>query len=238
MEELTLQVEMRKAVGGKGQLSAPRATQKIPAVIYGGEKPALSIFVAEKDLAKVRGSGKTNAILTLKHDKGTDTVILKEVQRHPVSRAFLHADFQRISLKVAIEVKVPVKATGEAPGVKLHGGILEFVLREVEVKCLPTAIPNAILVDVSKADIGHALHVRDIAPIEGVTILTPAEQVLITVVAPKAEEAPAAEAAAGAAEPEVVAAKGKKEEEGAAGEGEKGAAKPGEKGKEKEAPKK
>lgn len=241
MEENILQVEMRKAAGGKGPLSASRADSKIPAVIYGGEKEPVTIFVAEKDLTRVRGQGKTNAILTLKHAKGTDTVILKEVQRHPVSRAFLHADFQRISLKKEIEVKVLVKPVGEAPGVKLHGGILEYILREVEVKCLPTAIPEFIAVDVSKADIGHALHVRDLPAIAGVVVLTNPEQVLITVVAPKVEEAPAVEAVAGAtgAEPEVIA-KGKKEEgeAGAAAEGEKGAAKPGEKGKEKEAPKK
>lgn len=233
MEELTLQVERRRAAGGKGPLRGPRAAQKIPAVIYGDGKPAVAIFVAEKDLTRVRGQGKTNAILTLKHDQGKDTVILKAVQRHPVSRQFLHADFQRISLQKEIEVRVAVKTVGEAPGVKLHGGILEHILREVEVKCLPTAIPEFLSVDVTKLDIGHALHVRDLAPAPGVTVLTHAEQVLITVVAPKAEAAPAEAAAAapGAAEPEVIA-KGKKEE------GEAGAAAPAEKGKEKEAPKK
>ena len=235
MQEIVFQVEARKDAGGKGKLSASRAEHKIPAVIYGGDKPSMPIFVEEKDLSKVKGKGQSNAILTLKHDKGTDTVILKEVQRHPVSRAFLHADFQRINLKQEIEVEVPVKTSGESPGVKLHGGILEHVVRAVEIKALPTNIPQAMMVDISKLDIGHALHVKDITPIPGVTILTPAEQILITVVVTK-EEAPAAEAApaAGAAgsEPEVIA-KGKKEEgEGAA------AAPAAEKGKEKEAPKK
>jgi large subunit ribosomal protein L25 len=237
MEELTLQVEMRKEVGGKGQLTASRASQKIPAVIYGGDKTAVSIFVAEKDLVKVRGTGKTNAIITLKHDKGTDTVLLKEVQRHPISRAFLHVDFQRISLKKEIEVKVAIKVVGEAPGVKLHGGIMEYVLRELEVKCLPTSIPDSIKVDVSHADIGHAIHVKDIPAMEGVTILTSPEQVLITVTAPKAEEAPAAETAAAGTEPEISVAKGKKDEEGAEGEKGKAAAPAAEKGKEA-APKK
>jgi len=235
MQEIVFQVEVRKeATGGKGKLSGQRAEHKIPAVIYGGDKPSMPILVAEKDLSKVKGAGKSNAIVTLKHDKGADTVILKEVQRHPVSRAFLHADFQRISLKQEIEVKVPVKTVGEAPGVKLHGGILEHVTRDIEIKCLPTAIPQALTVDISKLDVGHALHVKDITAIPGVTILTNPEQILMTVVVTK-EEAPTAaeaEAAAIAAQPEVIA-KGKPKEEGEAG-----AAAPAEKGKEKEAPKK
>jgi large subunit ribosomal protein L25 len=239
MQEIIFQVEVRKnETGGKGKLSAQRAEHKIPAIIYGGDKPSIPILVGEKDLSKVKGAGKSNAILTLKHDKGTDTVILKEVQRHPVSRAFLHADFLRISLKTEIEVKVPVKTLGEAPGVKLHGGILEYVLRDIEIKCLPTAIPQALTVDISKLDVGHALHVKDILAIPGVTILTNPEQILITVVITKEEAPTAAEAAAaaGAAEPEVIAKGKPKEGEEAAPAAEAG--KGAEKGKEKEAPKK
>jgi len=128
-------------------------------------------------------------------------------------------DFHRISLKQEIQVKVPIRPFGEAPGVKLHGGIMEHILREVEVKCLPTAIPESIPVDLSSLDMGHALHVQDLSVPPGVSVLTPGDQVILTVVAPK-EEVVAAEVAPGAvvsAEPEVIG-KGKKEEvaEGAA----------------------
>src|SRR5262249_38096380 len=130
---------------------------------------------------------------------------------------FTHVDFQRISLKKEIEVKVPIKTVGDAPGVKLHGGILQHTLREIEIKCLPTAIPEALTIDISTLEMSHALHVSDIKGPAGITTVTGREQVLVSVVGPKAEEAPAAAAATpGAAEPEVVAAKGKKEEEGAA----------------------
>jgi len=224
MEEMSLQVEIRK-MGTKGGLNDERAARKIPGVVYGGDKPSVPVFVSEKDFLKVRGSGKSNAVVTLKHAQGTDTVILKAVQRHPVSHQFTHVDFQRISLKKEIEVKVPVRITGEAPGVKLHGGILEHILREIQIKCLPTAIPDALTVDVSSLDIGHALHVRDLTVPAGIAILSGPELVLITVVAPKAEEvAEPAAAVPGAAEPEVLTAKGKKEEEGAAPAGEKGKA--------------
>lgn len=233
MEQLVLQVEIRKQ-GTKGELNAMRADKKIPAVIYGGDKPPMPVLVAAKEFTRIQTAHRANAILTLKHPEGSDTVIMKAFQRHPVGHHFTHVDFQRISLKKEIEVRVPIRTLGEPPGVKASGGLLEHILREVEVKCLPTAIPEAIELDVSKLDIGDTLHVRDIKPIPGVNILTDPEAVLVSVLAPKAEEvAPAAVPAEGAAEPEVIA-KGKKEEEGAAAEAGKG--EKVEKG--KEAPKK
>ena len=239
--ELQLEAELREGRSTDGGLRQSRQAQKLPAVVYGGKKPPLAVTVSERALRKAIQSGGANAIIHLKHPKGEDTVIVKEVAKDVVTHAPLHVDFQRISLKEKIEVKVHLKIVGEAPGVKLQGGILEHILREVEVRCLPTEIPHEIPIDVSTLNINQRLCVSDVKVPAGVEVKTPAEQIVVNIVAPTAEEAAPAAAAEGApAEPEVIA-KGKKEEEGA--EGEKAAEKPGEKGKagpaaEKKAPEK
>lgn len=219
MKEIELKVELRQnGKGTKKELSGLRSTRMIPAVVYGGDKPPVSVVVSEKDLTKATKSGGANAILHLKHAKGEDTVILKVMQRHAVSLAPIHADFQRISLKEKIEVKVPIHVVGEAPGVKLHGGILEHVLRELRVRALPTAIPQKIDIDVSSLELNQNVLVKDVKVPNEVEVLDAADHIVLNVVQPTAEAAPATPeaAAAGAAEPEVIA-KGKKEEEGAEG---------------------
>src|SRR5262249_53598617 len=143
---------------------------------------------------------------------GEYTTLIRDVQYDPLTHAILHLDFQHISLTETIEVKAALHLTGLAIGVKDGGGVLEQIIREIEVRCLPTAIPAALELDVSALGIGQSLHVRDVqAP--GVTVLTDPDQTVATVVAPTVvEEKPAEEAAEVAAEPEVVGAKGKKEE--------------------------
>lgn len=219
MKEIELKVELRKnGKGTKKELSTLRTARMIPAVVYGGDKPSVSVVVSEKDLTKATKTGGANAILHLKHEKGEDTVILKMLQHHAVSLAPIHADFQRISLKEKIEVKVPLHVVGEAPGVKLHGGILEHVLRELRVRALPTAIPQKIDIDVSSLDINQNVLVKDVHVGEDIEVLDAADHIVLNVVQPTAEvAAPTPEAAAVAGtEPEVIA-KGKKEEEGAEG---------------------
>lgn len=236
MEEIKLKAELRSKVGGKGGLSSARKERKIPGVVYGGEKPPVTVTVPEKEILRVLKSG-SNVIVRMEYPQGADTVILKALQRHVVTEALTHVDFQRISLTEKIEVRVHIKLVGEAPGVKLHGGIIEHSARELKIRCLPTAIPKEIPVDISALDIGSSLHVKDITVPEGVEILDDGSHMIASVITPKEEAAPvaAAEGAAGAAEPEVIA-KGKKEEEGAVAEkaGEKPAAP--EKGKEASKP--
>jgi large subunit ribosomal protein L25 len=233
-EQLVLEAELREGKSTDGKLRELRKAQKLPAVIYGGKKPPLTVIVSEKALRKAIQTAGANAILTLRHPKGEDTVILKEVMKDVVTSAPLHIDFQRISLTEKIVVKVHVKIRGEAPGVKLQGGILEHILREVEVRCLPTAIPHELPIDVSKLGITESLHVRDIEVPAGVEVLQGPDQIVVNIVAPAAEEAaPAPAEGAAAAEPELSVTKGKKEEEGAPGAAaEKGKpAAPAEKGK-------
>jgi large subunit ribosomal protein L25 len=148
-----------------------------------------------------------------------ETVLLKELQRDFLTHAVIHADFQRISMTDKLEVNVPLHITGEAPGVKLGGGILEHVLREVRVSCLPSDIPDGLNVDVSRLQLNQGLKIKDLAPLPGVEVLNEPESIVVNIVAPAAEEvapvAAAAPVAAGSTEPEVIA-KGKKPEEGEA----------------------
>jgi len=204
---------------GKGAARKARAAGQIPAVLYGhGETPQpVAVEFREFEVA-LRNHKGSNAIVNL-NVAGTEvTALVRDVQYDPLSRAIIHLDFQHISLTEHIEVDVPVHFVGTPVGVKDGGGILEHIMRTVEVRCLPTAIPPAIDLDVSKLEVGESLHVRDIQA-QDLQILSDPDTTVATVVAPTVTEeaaAPGAEAAAatpGAAEPEVVSAKGKKEED-------------------------
>ena len=218
--EITLNVEVRAAKGTKKVLSTLRAASTIPAVVYGGTKAPIMLSLSEKDLMAARKKGGANAILRLKHAKGEETVIVKELQRHPVTDRPVHADFQRISLTQKIEAKVPLNIVGEAPGVKTSGGMMSIDMRELRIKALPTAIPQKIDVDVSKLELHQSIHVKDLALAEGVEVLDSADAAVIRIVLAKvevvAEPVPGAvvEGAVAAAEPESASTKGKKDEEG------------------------
>jgi large subunit ribosomal protein L25 len=205
---------------GKGWARKARAAGQIPAVIYGhGETPRpIAVDFREFEVA-LRGHKGSNAIVNLSVGGGEVTALVRDVQYDPLSRAIIHLDFQHISLTEQIIVEVPVHFVGLPLGVKDSGGILEHLVRTLQVRCLPTEIPPGIDVDVTALNIGENLHVSDLAPGTGYEIITEADVAVAAVVAPAAEEvvaAPVEGEAAAAAEPEVVGAKGKKEgEEGA-----------------------
>lgn len=217
--EITLNVEVRAAKGTKKVLSSLRAQSRIPAVVYGGTKPPLTVALSEKELLAGRKKGGANAIFRLKHAKGEETVIVKELQRHPVTDRPVHADFQRISLTQKIEAKVPLEFVGESVGVKTNGGMLSIDMRELRIKALPTAIPQHLDINIAALDLNQVLHVKDIVLPAGVEVLDGADQAVIRCVVAKEIEvaAPAAatpDAAAAAAEPESSSTKGKKDEDG------------------------
>ncbi len=209
----------RREQTGKGAARKARAAGLIPSVLYGhGEVPvALSVSSREFELAVRRQGG--NPIIGLALDGGEYTALIRDVQYDPITHDIIHLDFLHISLTETIEVEVPIHFVGIAVGVKDAGGILEPILRELKVSCLPTAIPAFVEVDVSALNIGDSVHVSAISA-PGVTVLTDLEATVATVVPPTVhvEEKPAEEAVAAAAaeptEPEVIA-KGKKEEEAA-----------------------
>jgi large subunit ribosomal protein L25 len=130
------------------------------------------------------------------------SMLVKELQRDPVTGSMLHVDLYAVDLQQTIQVSVPIHVTGTAEGVKM-GGILDQTLREIELECMPEAIPQEIPVDVSALDIGQSLHVRDLALPEGVTLQSDPDLAVVLVAAPAAEEEVAAEVEAGAEAPAV-----------------------------------
>jgi large subunit ribosomal protein L25 len=151
----------RRETLGKGGARKARAAGRIPGVLYGhGEEPVpVTVQAREFDLA-LRGHKGGNPIVNLAVGGGEYTALIRDVQYDPLSHDILHLDFQHISLTETIEVKVAVHLTGLPIGVKDGGGILETILRDIEVRCLPTAIPSSIEVDVSHLAIGDSVHVR------------------------------------------------------------------------------
>src|SRR5215831_5866133 len=206
---------------GKNAARRLRREGFVPGVVYGGKKDNIAVAVDPKALQKVlRSEAGRNSILRLDiANEGATNAILKSWQVDPIRESFLHADFYRIAMDVAIRVTVPIHVVGEARGVKVDGGILELIMREIEVECLPGDIPGGIDVEVSDLGLNGALRVSDLPANAKVKILESPDQVVVHVVSIKEEEAPApaavaveGEAAAAPAEPEVLK-KGKKEEE-------------------------
>src|SRR5215467_951170 len=221
MAEITVKAEGRSDFG-KNASRRLRQKGMVPAIVYGGNGGNVSVAVDPKALQTVlRSEAGRNAILRLEiAGEGATSAIVKSWQVDPVREHFLHADFYRIAMDVALRVTVPIAVKGEARGVKTEGGILELVLRQIEIECLPGDIPERIEVEVSDLGLNQGLRVSDLPITAKVKVLQNPDQVVIHVVSVKEEE-PAATAAAPAegeaaaaapAEPEVVK-KGKKEEE-------------------------
>ena len=204
-----------RTVVGKAEAKRLRRARRIPGVVYGGPRGPVPVVVNPQELLSALGAGE-NVLINLSLD-GADgshasMVILKELQLDPVKGRPLHADFQEISMERKIRVEVPLVLTGDSLGVKSKGGILGQPLRQLFVECLPLDIPERIPVDVSGLDVGDAIHVRDLTVGEGIRILEDAGRVVVSVVAPAAEEV-AAPVEEKPAEPEVVGKREKPEAE-------------------------
>ena len=176
----------------------------------------MAVAVDPKALLRILHSDSgANTLITLNLDGGQSRVMVKEYQLDPITHHLLHADFYQLAMDKAITVTVPVLVKGEPKGVKLQGGLLDFVTRDIEVQCLPTDIPEHIDVDVTELMLHQSIRVRDLAVDPKWKPVTDGETMLVHVVMPKAEESAAAAtdaaAPAAAAEPEVIK-KGKTEE--------------------------
>jgi large subunit ribosomal protein L25 len=197
MEQVALEGFFRKP-SGKGGAHALRREGNIPAIFYGPETEPIPIYVIKRTLEKTLKKQNNENILyqlTIKGDKKetVKTVMLKELQKNPIDQEILHIDFFEVSLFKEIDVTVGLKVVGKASGVE-QGGILQEISRDVEIRCLPTQIPNHIEVDVSALEIGDSIHVKDLKLPEGIQVLSDVNQTLITVVPPIIEEKPEAEA--------------------------------------------
>jgi large subunit ribosomal protein L25 len=225
--EATLEA-VKRETRGKNEARRLRAAGRIPAVVYGAQKTGetgktVEVAVDPKPLLRILHSGSgVNTLITLKVDgEGDSRVLVKEFLLDPVTEKLLHADFFRVNMDRKITVTVQIVTKGEPRGVKLEGGVLDFVHRELEIETLPGEIPEHIEVDVTNLGLNDAVYVRDVIgdakwiPIQGRDLM------LLHIITPRAVEEPVvAEAATvaaavpgAAAEPEVIK-KGKTEAEG------------------------
>jgi large subunit ribosomal protein L25 len=216
MAEITLEVTNRDDAG-KGVARKLRQQGKIPAVVYGAHRDPAKIVVDRKAVSELiqKSEHGVRSIFLLKM-AGTDQqrhAMIKDIQIDPISRRMTHIDFVRILLDEVVRVTVPVHVSGTAIGVK-EGGLLDWQVRELHVECLPSAIPDAIDIDVSPLAHHQYYRISDLKLPEGVKVLDDLDRVVVGVTHAKAEAVvePAAEVAAVAAEPEVIT-KGKKTEE-------------------------
>jgi large subunit ribosomal protein L25 len=212
-KDITIAVEVRTS-RGKNEARRTRNEGKIPAVVYGAYKDAVSIAISPKELTKVtRSNSGLNTIFNIAVEGGETTpVMVVDQQVDPIRGRLLHADLKRIDLTKRIKVTVPVHTEGEPYGVKVQGGQLEIITRDVEIECLPDDIPESFTVNVSELKIGESKRSSDIAMPDSIKLMSDPQSVIAHIVSLRAEEPAAAAEGAAAAEPEV-AKKGKKEEE-------------------------
>lgn len=219
--ENTVTAQPRKA-GGKNDARRVRTTGMVPAAVYGAGKDPVAVSVDPKSVTKIlRSESGHNTIFDLALDGGAEKVMIVDWQYEPIKGKLLHVDLKRIAMDKVLRVNVPVMLKGTPEGVKTEGGILEQLVREVEVECLPADIPTAITVDVSNLKFGENIRVSDLAHGDKLKFLTDEDQMVAHITHVKEEvvatpEAVAAEVGAAPSEPEVIK-KGKGETEGAEG---------------------
>jgi large subunit ribosomal protein L25 len=218
MQRQELKAELREELG-KTSVKKIRDKGYVPGVVYKKGASTMNIKLNEKELFKaIHTRAGENILLDLLIDDGKNkskkkTVIIKEVQRHPIKEKILHVDFNEILLTETIKVNVPIVAKGKPEGVVKDGGTLGYILREIQVECLPTQIPEKIEVKVDGMKIGDSIYVRDLVVASGIKILNDPELTVITIEAPYVEKPPEEAAAEEVTEPEVIKKERKKEEE-------------------------
>ena len=214
MERIIIHAEKREETG-KGVARSLRRSNMIPAVLYraGGSLP---IKLPKKEITRfINTTAGEQIMVDLQFADGENKLaLIKDYQVDPTRRELLHADFFEVLLTEKVKVNVHIIPTGEPIGVKRDAGILQNLLRDIEIECLPDKIPGHLKIDISGLEIGQSFHVRDLQIEEGIKVLTDPGEVIVNIIAPLVEAvAPVAEVAAPAvAEPEVMK-KGKKEEE-------------------------
>jgi large subunit ribosomal protein L25 len=236
-KKVQLKAKVRTA-SGRDAVKRLRAEGQVPAVIYGAKAQPLNLTVAVEEVEKVlHDATGENVLVDLQVEEQGATrnrlALIQEVQHHPYEDLVLHIDFHEVLATEKLRTRVPVRPIGEPAGVKTGGGVLEYVMRELHVECLPQDLPDMIEVNVEKLEISQSIHVGDITPPAGVTLLDGKGQTVFLVAAPITEEELAAMTEAAAApseEPEVITAKGEEGEEGVAAEGEEKPAAEGAKG--------
>jgi large subunit ribosomal protein L25 len=209
--------------GTKNDARRVRRDGKVPAVVYGAGKAAVPVSVDPRQVTRILHSATGhNTVFDLAVDGDRTKAMIVDWQYEPIKGSLLHIDVKRIAMDQKLQVNVPIELIGEPAGVKQQGGILEQLLREVEVECLPGDIPNQVELNVADLVFGMVLRVADLPKSDKLKFVTDEDQPVAHVITIKEEEAPAVDAIAGAAaatpaEPEVMK-KGKQETDEGGGE--------------------
>lgn len=213
----TLEAQPRTP-GTKNDARRVRREGRIPAVVYGAGKSAVPVAVDPRQVSRILHSETGhNSVFDLALDGEKTKAMIVDWQYEPIKGSLLHIDLKRIAMDQKLRVNVPIELVGDPEGVKTQGGLLEQIVREVEVECLPADIPNVIELNVSALVFGVVLRVSDLPKNDKVKFVTDADQPVAHIISIKEEEvatpeATAADAAAAPAEPEVIK-KGKQETE-------------------------
>jgi large subunit ribosomal protein L25 len=200
--EFSLNAERRE---GKGKGASRRLLRagRLPAILYGGGQEATAISLGQNEILRnLENEAFFSHVLTIHLGGRQEKAVLRDMQRHPAKPVILHLDLQRVNEDEAVHMRVPLHFVGEgvAPGIKLQGGVASHLLTEVEVECLPSALPEYIDVDMSSLGLNESLRVSDLTLPEGVSLLEVDLDAMVVSISParSAEEAPAeAEAAEG-----------------------------------------
>jgi large subunit ribosomal protein L25 len=186
---MNLKASQREAVGN-GSSRVLRRDGKIPAILYGPNTEPIKLSIDKLELEPIFKSGAVAQKLLKLQIEGADdirNVMIKEMQRHPVSHNLLHLDLYEVSMDHKIKVMVPVVTTGKCVGVEM-GGMLQLIRRELEVFCLPDRIPEKITIDITDLDIGDSFHVEDLTLEGEVEIPADVNFTILTILSTKAEE--------------------------------------------------
>jgi large subunit ribosomal protein L25 len=196
LETLEIQVETRE-VGSKRQARRIRRDGKIPGVLYGPKTAPVPLELNKKEFSNRVAGLEGSHLVRLKSGStalADKVALVKEMQYHPITGEVVHTDLYEVDLTARIQVRVPLHFVGKAAGV-VRGGILQPIVREIEVECLPLDIPEFFNVEVSALDIGDSVHIEELSIPEGVTVVSEPNLALVAVVPPTVEEAPTPTAA-------------------------------------------
>jgi large subunit ribosomal protein L25 len=202
MEQVNLEVQVRTEVGRTANHRL-RAKGMIPSIVYSHGSPSIPVAVSEREFVRIASAVRSSQVFTLKSpnkDLDGKSAVVKEVQRDHLQGTLLHVDFQAIREDEELTVKVPLRMVGEAPGVKVDGGILTVVARELTVRCFPKLIPAEIDVDVSELHLGDSIHADKVKLPKGVTLAGNPGETIVSVVTVRFVEEETTTAAAAAVE--------------------------------------
>lgn len=179
----------KRDIFGKNASGRLRRKGMIPAILYGSDASNVPLTLRKQDVFMIlRSDTGENTVFQVSFDSENRDVMIKELQRDPVTDKILHADFVHIAMDKVIQVSVPVVSVGEAVGVKAEGGFVDFITREVEVECLPKDIPEHIDLDISGLHLRQSLKAEDITLPEGVKLITSSDTILVMIEVPLKEE--------------------------------------------------